>query len=434
MPPPVRKAVVTPASPVASTVVEQSSGVTGPAIVIDLGSYETKVCFSDKIDQAQSFPTVVAYDKEKEVSEQEKQKGGKYDKPDFYVGKDALAKFKSGASKKSLIGKKAGSTPIYVLRYPYQRGLVLDWDQIEAILAHAFKLVGVQAPIQVPVVLTTSSSCPPHQREGLSQLILDLFKATHLYYDVPAAFVQYADNKNTKPSVVVDIGASTSSVTSVSTKDTVLSRSKKSQVVLATGQEITKYLSRLMSESGYVLDPTEAIKVASSAKSLCYVCQNLKEELVLFKKDSSQFDQELELPTGEKLKLNRECFLAPEVLFDPSLAGVYQQEAQGLAQLLCQVEPKEALSNVILCGGSSLLPGLADRVQQEVKDLLTKQGSANEAKQVNVTVLNPSNAEENDTLNILRGAAALAEANFKSPNNPSIPWQTQSSQVIKNLF
>jgi len=76
MPPPVRKVGTSTApAPVSSPV--PKSGVTGPAIIIDLGSFETKVAFSNKLDKAQTFPTVVAYQKEKDVVEQERNKDKK---------------------------------------------------------------------------------------------------------------------------------------------------------------------------------------------------------------------------------------------------------------------------------------------------------------------------------------------------------------------
>ena len=60
----------------------------------------------------------------------------------------------------------------------------------------------------------------------------------------------------------------------------------------------------------------------------------------------------------------------PEALFQPSLLG---RESEGLADMLfhsimtCDVDVrKDFYSNVVLAGGSSCFPGLAERLQKEV--------------------------------------------------------------------
>jgi actin-related protein len=451
MPPPVRRAPSSISSPTTGSQAPKD-GPRGPAIVIDLGSFETKIAFSDRLDSVHTFPTVVAYEKEKDVVEQEKEKGKKYDKPDFYVGKDALAKVKStGAGKKTVTAKKAPE-PVYILRYPYQRGLILDWDQIEAIFTHALQLLGAPVPLDNPVVLSSSAFSPEHHREGIASLFFELYQAPYVTWNVPTAFVhQLADPS--KSALVVESGASVTHVSAVLAKEACNPKiqSQRAQRMLIAGQDVTKCMSRLMSESGYVLDPSEDLKVAQLAKTqLCYVCSDLREELVLFKKDPKQFEQDLQLPTGETLKLGRECFIAPEVLFDPSLAGVFQQEGQGIAQSIVNViannkaNKNELLSNIVLSGGTLLTTGMADRVQKEVSELVKKQEGAgfdkNDHKLVSVRVVTGSkNEDEPDALAVVRGAAKLVENGFKGTTN--VEWVSAetytkggASAVVKALF
>jgi actin len=442
MPPPIRKTTGSTSPSVSSSAPATKSGVTGPAIIIDLGSFETKVAFSNKLDKVQTFPTVVAYEKEKDVIEQERNKDKKYEKPDFYVGKDALAKMKNTGS-----GKK----DVYVLRYPYQRGLVLDWDQIEAVFTHALQLVGAPVPLENPVVLTTAAFSPEHQREGIAALFFELYQAPYVTWNVPTAFIQQLADPS-KSALVVESGASVTHVSAVIARDAGNSKvqAQRSHRVTVAGQDVTRYMSRLMSESGYVLDPAEDLKVAQMAKSqLCYVCGDLKEELVLFKKDPKQFEQELQLATGETLKLTRECFLAPEVLFDTSLAGVFQQESQGIPQAIVnaisgdRANKKELLSNIVLSGGALLTTGMAERVQKEVSTLVKKlEGSEfdkNDSSLVNVRVVSGASREEHDTLGVLRGAAKWVESGFKGSTH--VEWVGQetyskggASSVVKALF
>jgi len=373
----------------------------------------------------------------------------KYEKPEFYVGKDALAKLKgTGTGKKSVSGKKED---IYVLRYPYQRGLVLDWDQIEAVFTHALQLVGAPVPLENPVVLTSAAFSPEHQREGIAALFFELYQAPYVTWNVPTAFIQQLADPS-KSALVVESGASVTHVSAVIARDAGNSKvqAQRSHRVTVAGQDVTRYMSRLMSESGYVLDPAEDLKVAQMAKSqLCYVCGDLKEELVLFKKDPKQFEQELQLTTGETLKLTRECFLAPEVLFDISLAGVFQQEAQNIPQAIVnaiagdRANKKDLLSNIVLSGGALLTTGMAERIQKEVSSLVKKsEGSdfdKNDSSLVSVRVVCGASGDDNDTLGALRGAAKWVESGFKGSTH--VEWIGQdtyskggASSVVKALF
>lgn len=447
MPPPTRKQNSVANAVTTTTAPTTQSGVKGPALVIDLGSFETKIAFSDRLDNVQTFPTVVAYDKEKDVVEQEKQKGKKYEKPDFFVGKDALAKVKKTTGKKS-------NEPVFVLRYPYQRSLVLDWDQIEAVFNHAFQLVGASVPLERPVVLSMAAFTPEHQREGIASLLFELFQASHVTWNVPTTFIQQL-NDPSKSALVAESGASVTHVSAVIARDAGNARlqAQRAHRVSIAGQDVTRYMARLMAESGYVLDPSEEIKVAQQAKSnLCYVCGDLKEELVLLKKDPKAFEQDLQLATGETMKLTRECFLAPEVLFDPSLAGVYQLEAQSVPQAIVEAiagdkaNKADLLSNIVLSGGTLLTTGMAERVQKEVSDLVKKQEGSifdkNDHKLVSVKVVTGaagSDNEPHDTLAVLRGAAKWVERGFIGTAN--VNWVSAevyekggASSVLKNLF
>lgn len=76
------------------------------------------------------------------------------------------------------------------------------------------------------------------------------------------------------------------------------------------------------------------------------------------------------LPDGQEVELGRELFLCPEALFRPGAMG--SREA-GLPELamnclnMCDVGVKQQLrENVLLCGGSTLFRGLAERMQSEL--------------------------------------------------------------------
>ena len=103
-------------------------------------------------------------------------------------------------------------------------------------------------------------------------------------------------------------------------------------------------------------------------EKLAYVAQDYKQEQETF--GVSQ-EKRYELPNGDVITLGRERFQCVEPIFQPLLLGL---EMWGLAQHVVNTvrrcDPgirQTLLSNVVLAGGGSLLPGLASRLQHDVE-------------------------------------------------------------------
>ena len=80
-----------------------------------------------------------------------------------------------------------------------------------------------------------------------------------------------------------------------------------------------------------------------------------------------------ELPDGQVITIGNERFRTPEVLFKPSLIG---KESEGIHKLTfdsimkCDVDiRKDLYGNTVLSGGSTMFPGIADRMQKEISAL-----------------------------------------------------------------
>jgi len=78
-----------------------------------------------------------------------------------------------------------------------------------------------------------------------------------------------------------------------------------------------------------------------------------------------------ELPDGQVLSVGDEMYRCPELLFHPE--GRTQYDI-GISDLIyksvqkCKM-PKELFSNIILCGGSTTMPGFAARITKDLKQL-----------------------------------------------------------------
>merc|ERR1719203_611855 len=79
------------------------------------------------------------------------------------------------------------------------------------------------------------------------------------------------------------------------------------------------------------------------------------------------------LPDGQTIDLRTERFRVPEVLFDPMICG---RELMGIHQATynciqaCDIDLRRDLfKNIVLSGGTTMFPGITERLAKEVKAL-----------------------------------------------------------------
>jgi len=143
------------------------------------------------------------------------------------------------------------------------------------------------------------------------------------------------------------------------------------------GRHITRYLIKLLQVRGYAFNRTADFETVRLIKEkLCYVGYDLEVEKRLAL-ETTVLMSTYELPDGRVIKLGRERFEAPEVLFNPGLMDV---EGNGMADMLfgmiqeADVDLRPAFyKHIVLSGGSTMYPGLPSRLEKEMKELyLTK--------------------------------------------------------------
>jgi len=234
---------------------------------------------------------------------------------------------------------------------PISKGLVGDINVFSRVMQHVYRELGKTSE-EHPLLLTSHCLTKGKPRDKLAEVLFEQFNVPSLALPPSSLLNMYSSGRVS--GISVDIGHEATTVTPIYESFSYFDKIGKSSIA---GAEINSQLSkRLQIEN---LDFVQYIK-----ENYCYVPLDYNVELSV---DPKTLSQDIQIK-NETQTIHQDRFIAPEILFKPSLFG---SSEKGIIDMIYDSlnqfsQNPDVSSFILLTGGSSELNGIAHRIENDL--------------------------------------------------------------------
>jgi actin beta/gamma 1 len=252
--------------------------------------------------------------------------------------------------------------PALHVQYPVEYGIPSDFEALRQLWRHIFEEhLDIDCKRSRIFIITA----PLQKNSALDKITESVFESFNFPYCCICDSASLAIRATGRPSgALLKFGGMTTQTTIVVGGSVVPSRSTRTDI---GGAHVDQYLKRNFYEIDRAIDPRLIEKMKKEA---CYVAGDFKKEL---QDGARQPPRSYALPSGQTIKLDHERFVGPEILVKPSwLDSAYCDIAVGLHREIATFDADiqaELYGNIVLAGGSSLFPGMKERLHKELSRL-----------------------------------------------------------------
>ncbi|KAJ6255048.1 actin-5c-related [Anaeramoeba flamelloides] len=323
------------------------------SVFIDFGSFETKFgnCNSDQPSKNRSvvsrvlYPTVIPFPNMK----------------DSYIGEEGIA-LRSVVQNNNFI----------------KRGNVTNWRDYENMVHHIFYYQLQIVPEETNVSVNQNFQCSFANSAMYTQIMFETFGVPNFSLIPSALSTMFYTGINT--GVNVDIGHGTTKIVPIINGQLQVSAGKRIEL---SGIDLDRQLGKVINEASFfdkALNYTQASKdylVSKMKKKVCHVSLDFEKELFgMQQKYITKEGTKYHLPNGKIFDIGQKSFSLCEIFFQPNLFEIDSKPLPKLIvdSILSATDDINIIdnlfSNIVLTGGTSLIPNFKTRLKKEMDLLL----------------------------------------------------------------
>lgn len=247
------------------------------------------------------------------------------------------------------------------LSYPIERGVVTNWDNMEAIWHHTFYNELRRAPEECPTLITEPPLQSKKDREKATQIMFETFSVPLLCIANTAELALHSVGRTT--GIVLQSGEDVTHAVPIYEGHAMPEATCTMQL---GGKHINEYLAKLLAQHHEISLTTtaEMDTVRDIKEKRCFVASDRQKDLTNYS---------YEIPERATIELGETRFDCTEPLFNPKLVGI---NSFGIHEIVhnairkCDPSIRNKMyNNIVLAGGNTMFNGFAERLTIELEKL-----------------------------------------------------------------